>query len=517
MMEKNVLEFLETAAELYYDKIAVKDICGQCSFAELKYSSQKIGSGLCTYKISNKVIPVYMEKGIMTLEVFLGIVYAGGAYSLLNPLQPVKRLETIMNMLDAPVVITDRTHLDKLRDMKHKGAILLAEDLLNEDICETELADIRCKMTNSEPLYVNFTSGSTGTPKGVAVGHGSVIEFIHYFVEIFHLTCEDIIGNQAPFDFDVSVKDIYSMLVTGATLYIIPKEAFSFPQKLLDIIEDEKITTLIWAVSALCQITSLRGFTYKIPTSVNKVLFSGEVMPPTHLEEWRKALPDAMFVNLYGPTEVTCNCTYYILPKEWNGKDTLPIGKAFPNEKVFLLNDKQEEVGSPDVEGEICVAGSTLALGYYGDKEKTEKVFKQNPLNNKYHEMIYCTGDLGKYREDGNLVYTGRKDFQIKHMGHRIELLEIDAHIGQISGIERVCCLYDEKEKEIIAFYQGNVEKAMIKRELKQCVFKYMIPGKFVQITQMPLTNNGKIDRKKLRKDYLEGEIYANASITETM
>ena len=505
-MKKNVLEFLEAAAEQYRDKIAVRDIQGECSFIDLEYFSQKIGSGLSEYKIQRKVVPVYMEKGILTLEVFLGIVYAGGAYSLLNPLQPVRRLETIMDILDSPVVITDWAHLCKIQSMEYKGEILLAEELLNNDIHQSRLADIRCGMVDTEPLYVNFTSGSTGTPKGVAVGHGSVIEFISYFVTIFHLTCDDIIGNQAPFDFDVSVKDIYSMLMTGATLYIIPREAFSFPQRLLDIIEREKITTLIWAVSALCQITALRGFLYKVPTSVHKVLFSGEVMPPKHLLEWRKALPDAMFVNLYGPTEITCNCTYYIVPKEWNGKDILPIGKAFPNEKVFLLNEKQEEIcTSSDMEGEICVAGSTLALGYYGDREKTDKVFKQNPLNNKYHELIYCTGDLGKYQEDGNLIYIGRKDFQIKHMGHRIELLEIDAHIGKIQGIERVCCLYDEREKEIIAFYQGDVETTVIKKELKQCIFKYMIPGKFIQIDQMPLTDNGKIDRKKLKRDYLGG------------
>lgn len=502
---KSVLEFLENTVKIHSEKIAVKDINGQCTFEELYTDSRRIGTALCKYKVSEKVIPVFMEKGILTLEVFFGIVYAGGAYSLLNPIQPGGRLETILKTLEAPVIITDAAHVERMRELEFQGTVLLAEELVQETIDEESLMHIRECMVDTAPLYVNFTSGSTGVPKGVVVGHKSVIEFIQYFTSLFCITSEDIIGNQAPFDFDVSVKDIYSMLLTGATMYIIPRDVFSFPKKLLDILVEEKITTLIWAVSALCIITSLKGFNHKIPTAVNKVLFSGEVMPLNHLEEWRRALPEAVFVNLYGPTEVTCNCTYYVMEPGAVLEQGLPIGKPFPNEKVFLLDENQKEITGPNVEGEICVAGSTLALGYFRDRDKTAKAFIQNPLNDRYNELIYCTGDVGKYRADGNLVYVGRKDFQIKHMGHRIELFEIDAHINMIQGIERVCCLYDDQKKQIVAIYQGNVDKATIKSELKKKIIKYMIPEKFINVEQMPINANGKIDRKKLTKEYIEG------------
>lgn len=503
-MERNVLEILENSSRVYTKKIAVKDVNGQCSFEELHRDSKKIGTALSKYQVSGNVIPVFMEKGILTLEVFFGIVYAGGGYSLLNPIQPSDRLEAILNVLQSPIIVTDSEHIGRLKDLAYDGTILLAEELIKEPINEEVLRTIREKMVDKDALYVNFTSGSTGIPKGVVVGHKSVIEFIHYFTSLFHITSEDIIGNQAPFDFDVSVKDIYSMLLTGATMYIIPKEVFSFPKKLLDVLVQEEITTMIWAVSALCMITSLKGFTYKIPTTVNKVLFSGEVMPVNHLEEWRRVLPNAMFVNLYGPTEITCNCTYYVIGKDSVIRQSIPIGKAFPNEKVFLLDEEQNEIRDPGIEGEVCVAGSTLALGYFRDREKTDKAFIQNPLNDRYNELIYCTGDVAKYQEDGNLVYVGRKDFQIKHLGHRIELFEIDTYISMVEGVERVCCLYDDQKKQIVAVYQGEVEKTTIKAELKKKMIKYMIPDKFFMIDQMPLTANGKIDRKKLKKMYIE-------------
>lgn len=501
-MEINVLEFLEKTAKLYPNKIAIRDTVGEITFFDLQVESKKVGCALMAWKLFGKTVPVFMEKGILALTTFLGIVYAGGCYTFLNPAQPNERVKKILEIVESPIVITDPDHLHALEEINFKGTVVLAENLLNTEFDAAGLQEIRAKMIDTDPLYVNFTSGSTGIPKGVVVGHRSVIEFIHHFTATFKITSSDIIGNQAPFDFDVSVKDIYSMLMTGATMYIIPKEYFAFPKKLLDIIEYERITTLIWAVSALCMITSLRGFSYKIPATINKVLFSGEVMPVKHLTEWRRALPNALFVNLYGPTEITCNCTYYVITDDSIGETVIPIGKAFPNERVFLLNGSHE-VLEANVPGELCVSGSALALGYFKDAEKTNKVFVHNPLHNSHNELIYRTGDMAYYRSDGNLVYIGRKDFQIKHMGHRIELGEIETFIGALPDIERACCLYDNAKDQIIAIYQGNAVKKEIKAELRKKLIKYMLPERYINIEHMPLTPNGKIDRKKLEKKLL--------------
>ncbi len=231
--------------------------------------------------------------------------------------------------------------------------------------------------------------GQQEFPKGVVVGHRSVLDFIDCFYRAFDITDKDVMGNQAPWDFDVSVKDIYSGLKTGATVPIIPKQLFSFPMKLIDYLIEREVTTLVWAVSALCIISTLNGFEYKVPDKIKKILFSGEAMPVKHLNIWRKYLPDVMYVNIYGPTEITCNCTYYIVDREFQPGDVLPMGKAFPNEKVFLLDEEDKLITEKNKNGELCVTGSALALGYYKNREQTAKVFVQNPLNDRYLEPMY--------------------------------------------------------------------------------------------------------------------------------
>ncbi len=311
-----------------------------------------------------------------------------------------------------------------------------------------------------------------------------------------------MIGNQAPFDFDVSVKDIYSALKTGASVQIIPKRIFSFPTQLLDYLCEKRITTLIWAVSALCIVSELKGFSYRVPDTVNKVLFSGEVMPVHHLNIWRQFLPDAMYVNLYGPTEITCNCTYYVIDREFEPGETIPIGRPFQNEKAFLLDEEDRLVEQPRIRGEICVSGTALSLGYYNNREQTEKAFVQNPLNRQYSETIYRTGDLGYYNEQGELCYATRKDFQIKHMGHRIELGEIEKAMEKAGNVSRVCCVYDEISGKIIAFYEGTAEKRAIVKELRELIPAFMIPNVFCRKEGLPITKNGKIDRAALKKSY---------------
>ena len=260
------------------------------------------------------------------------------------------------------------------------------------------------------------------------------------------------------------------------------------------------MTTLIWAVSALCIITTLRGFSYKVPDKIRKVLFSGETMPIKHLNLWKTYLPDAVYVNLYGPTEITCNCTYYVVDRAYEPGEALPIGKAFPNETVFLLDEENREVREPGQKGEICVTGTALALGYYRNEEQTSRAFVQNPLNTAWPERMYRTGDLGYYGEDGNLYFASRRDFQIKHMGHRIELGEIEAAMEQVEEIERACCIFDEEKKKILAFYQGNIEKRELKQKMGIRLPAFMLPNGFYPVERMPLTKNGKIDRKELMK-----------------
>lgn len=500
----NILEYLENSAEKHPGKLAVADPGKGYTYSELRECARGAGSVIAAHTKLGNPVPVFADKSVDALAAFMGIVYAGCFYTMVEPKQPSARIHQILDVLDPEVLIADERFSAELEASGYAGKILWYKDILWKPADEEKLRSIRLRHTDMNPLYVNFTSGSTGVPKGVVVSHRSVIDFIGQFTELFQITEKDVIGNQAPFDFDVSVKDIYSTLKMGATMQIIPKKYFSFPTRLLDYLCDREVTTLIWAVSALCIITALKAFDYKVPRKVEKVIFSGEVMPIKHLNLWKEKLPDAVYVNVYGPTEITCNCTYYIVDREFSQEEVLPAGIPFPNEKVFLLDENDKEVEEPLIDGEICVSGTALSLGYYRNFEQTGQGFVQNPLNKRYMEMIYRTGDLAYYDEQGLLYFRGRKDFQIKHMGHRIELGEIETALHRIDGITRSCCIYDEKKNKLYAFYEGDLDRREIARELGVSLPAFMIPNVFCQVEKMPLTDHGKIDRKALRREHME-------------
>lgn len=495
---KNILEYLEHSAAMHPDKTAVIDPEKSATYEELFNNARRIGSFLSEQEAPQSPVAVFMDKSVEALTTFMGIVSAGCFYISINMDQPPSRIRQILETSNAGSIITLGGDTNVIEEAGYRGKCFDYHHMIKHEINVNALEKIRENFLDIDPLYCNFTSGSTGIPKGVLVSHRSVIDFMEYFPALFHITEEDIIGNQAPFDFDVSVKDIYSTLKMGATMVIIPKKMFSIPTLLLDYLCEQKVTTLIWAVSALCLVSQLKGFTYKIPEQVNKVLFSGEAMPVKQLSIWQKYLPNARYVNLYGPTEITCNCTYYEINREFQADEKIPIGRPFPNEKVFLLDEDNKQVTTPGVNGELCVSGTALALGYYNNTEQTNRAFIQNPLNQNYLELIYRTGDLAFYNEDNDLCFAGRKDFQIKHMGHRIELEEIEMAINSFSPIERACCVFEEKRNRITAFYVGSMEGKELSEQMRKSLPSYMIPTAFRTLTEFPITPNGKIDRKKL-------------------
>lgn len=495
---KNVLEYLEKSATDYPSKIAAADDKKECSYQELIRDAKKIGTALSRRFTVNSPVPIFMEKSVDTLKLFFGAVYAGCFYVLLNPELPAVRIGHIAETLEAKLIVTEKTRTEALKEILPQAEAITFEELLAQESDENTLLSIRENMIDTDPLYANFTSGSTGVPKGVLISHRSVIDFIDNFTQIFSITQEDVIGNQAPFDFDVSVKDIYLAVKTGSTLQIIPKSLFSSPAGLLDHICEREITTMIWAVSALCLISAFHGLDYKVPEKVNKILFSGETMPRKHLDNWMNALKNAEFVNLYGPTEITCNCTYHKVQRDRDYADGLPIGKAFPNERVFLLNDENNIITEPGVTGEICVSGTALGLGYYNNPEQTNSRFVQNPANKNYIEPIYRTGDLAYYGENNDLYFAGRKDFQIKYMGHRIELEEIEKALSEVDGVERACCVFLKEKSKLLAFFTGETTGKDIRKSLSSSLPVYMIPTSYTKLDIMPMTKNGKIDRKCL-------------------
>ncbi len=494
----NVLEWLEARARELPDKVAFADENGEIGFLDLMRRAHSVGSYLAGIVDERSPIACYMEKSTLALTAMFGAVYARCCYSIIDVRQPASRARAIVDKLATPIVIADAKNFDAAWEAFDGYLVICLEDIVDTRADSGLLARRRAAALDTDPLYINFTSGSTGVPKGVAVCHRSVIDFIGSFVSIFDITKEDVLANQAPFDFDVSVKDIYGGLATGATVQMIPREYFSVPVSLMDFLVEREVTVCTWAVSAMCFVSMMGGFDYRVPTTIRAVIFSGEVMPPKQLAVWRAALPDAMFVNVYGPTEVTCNCTYHIIVRDYDKDETIPMGRPFPNERVFLLDENDQLVDIPGAEGEICVTGTCLALGYYNDAEKTAESFVQNPLTMAFPETMYRTGDMATFDEAGRLVYRGRKDHQIKHLGQRIELGEIDAAAHGVDGVKRACTVYDARKKRILLFYAGPCEKDVLADALKELLPQYMVPNKIRKLDAMPLNKNGKIDRQAL-------------------
>ncbi len=500
-MKKTVLDYLENTCERFPEKIAFSDIKNSITFSELLNSAQRVGSSIADFAKPETIIPFFMDKRIETVIGFFGAVYAGCAYSLINVRYPAAKISSIINKLDSPIIITDSEHYKTLSEIS-EIKILLIDDLLKCNINTNLINYRRNSIFDCLPLYVNFTSGSTGNPKGVVVSHRNVVDFITEFVDTFSISNNDVIANQAPFDFDVSVKDIYSCIFTGARVEIIPTDYFVRPILLGDFLYERKITVMIWAVSALCFLTTMKIFDYKKPTNIRIIMFSGEVMPIKHLKRLQNSLPDVTYVNLYGPTEITCNCTYYVVDREFSDNDRMPIGRPFQNRKVFLLDEDNNEVTDSNCVGELCVSGSSVAIGYLKDPIKTNECFCQNPLNMLWNERIYRTGDLIIISENNEMEYFSRKDFQIKHLGHRIELTEIDGALQSIDCVERACCQYDNKKGKIIAFICGIIDTQHIDFELRKIIPDYMIPNYYIIVDEMPINKNGKIDRQKLMELY---------------
>lgn len=506
-MYRNILDLLEKQAMEMPNQLAFGDEIKDISYVDLVKKSKVVGAFLSDKITIGDPVAFYMDKSVDAVCGMFGTVYAGGFYSFLDVKQPMARVQTVVDVLVPNVIFTTPELLENAKEIQGENIqVVVLEDVLKQntisDDAEAALARVRADFCDINPLYVNFTSGSTGVPKGVAVAHRSVIEFMECFVDIFGIHKDDIIANQAPFDFDVSVKDIYSGLMTGAKVQLIPKAYFSRPTDLMDYLYEKKATVLVWAVSAMCFVSIMKGFEYKLPEHIRLVMFSGEVLPIKHYKKWKSFLPDATFVNLYGPTEITCNCTYHVLDREYGDADVIPIGKAFPNERVFLLDENNQLVEKEGELGEVCVSGTSVALGYFKDAERSAQAFVQNPLNNKYNEIIYRTGDLAYYNADEDLVYASRKDHQIKHLGHRIELSEIDVNVTACDGVTRACCQYDEEKQRLVLFYTGSIDKMEILKELRERVPHFMIPNTVIQVEEMPMNKNGKIDRKALMEEF---------------
>lgn len=504
-MQISVLEYLEQTARAMPEKTAFADESGALTFARLREAARAVGSALAerTGGAARRPVVVFQKRRPETVAALLGAVYAGCFYVALDPELPRERLEAIVERVRpvAAIVMDDAPPPVRL-----DAPVLTYAQAAAHPQDEAFLEAAACGMSDQDPLYVLFTSGTTGAPKGVVTSHRAVIDYIDAFSEIARITADDVLGSQAPLDYVAALRDIYLPLKLGAQCVLLPKKLFSLPARLFEALDAWKITTLCWVVPALCIPAKMNAFATRTPATVDKVFFTGSVMPAKYLRMWQQALPRARFVNHYGPTEITASCTWAEVGHVVGDGERLPIGRPFRNTRILLLDDEGREVSAPGETGEICVAGCGLALGYFDDPGLTAKCFVQNPLHCAWPERIYRTGDYAHRDADGVLWFHGRRDSQIKFMGHRVEMEEIELAARALAGVEEACCFFEEDRERLHLFVQGEVAQAEVFAGLRERLPAFMVPRRLTVKAAFALLPNGKVDRAALRAEMEAGE-----------
>ena len=452
----NILDLFEETVHRFPQKtaIAYKDV--SYSFSELSHRAKCLADRILQTGQKNSPVAVFVNRGADTAVLFFAVLYSGNFYIPIDPDMPSSKIAVILSDAEPSVILCGEENRAVLEEIHYSGKIYTLDD------CSSEEYAARDTINADTPAYMVYTSGSTGKPKGVLKSHGAVISFITAFAEHFSLGSDEVIGNQTPFFFDASAKDLYLMVYTGATLEVLPSEMFIFPVTLIEYMNQRKVSYVCWVPTALAIVTQMNTFKKVLPETLKKVFFVGEVFPTKQLHKWLTTLPELQYVNLYGSSELAGICCYYELNSADEQPAVIPVGKPLPNCKVFLMHDDQlicpeDNLQTEDEEtgiGEICVVSDALALEYYHDPDKTARTFVDLTLPDGTKERALLTGDLARYDAEGNLVFVSRKDFQIKHMGRRIELGEIESVTDALPEVQRCCCLYNDKQSSSI--YSAN-------------------------------------------------------------
>ena len=505
-MKINLIELFEETVKRYPQKVAVIDKDREITFSALHQQSLRLASRLISMGIAqNKPVGVFLDKSIESVYANLGILYAGDFYMNLDIKTPAERIRNIIQLVEPAAIISTTRQIKPIEGIipSTTQVILLDEADEAADVDATAILRRLSTIIDTDPSCIINTSGSTGTPKGVVLNHKSFFDFIEWAIDTFHFGDDLVMGSLSPIVFDIYSFELCMLMAKASTLVVLPAHLAAFPAKILEVLEQHKVNFLFWVPTIMVNIANMDLLSAFKLESLKTVWFAGEVFPTKQYNYWHHHLPQTTFANLYGPIEITLDCTYYIINKEIPDEEPLPIGYPCRNTDILVLDDEDRLVKEANVEGELCVRGTSLAMGYYNNPEKTAAAFVQNPLNKAYPEVIYRTGDIVCYSEEGLIMFKGRKDNIVKHQGYRTDLGEIEhVIINTLKLVKNGCIVYNQAEKQITLFYEAEEEVPVTEFRLSigKVLPKYMIPTAYHRLEQLQRNANGKIDRLFYKK-----------------
>ena len=501
-MKINLIEYFIETTNRFPNKTAVVDGEKRITFGELDLRARQLAKVIvdaCNCK--NQPIAMFIPKCIEAVQTDLAITYSGNTYMNLDVKNPVERLGNILALIQPAAVVTNNRYKSIIEPILGESVKLInIEEVAADDEAPRQeyFLGRNSDHIDTDPYCIINTSGSTGTPKGVVLNHKSFIDFMAQTFDEYKFTENDVIGSLSPVVFDIWSYELCLLQGKGASIVVIPDTLSAFPVKILQLMQEQKVSYIFWVPTIMVNIANM-GLLEQVPLpSLRLCWFAGEVFPTKQFNIWRHNLPQTTFANFYGPIEITLDCVYYTIEREIADDEPIPIGKPFRNTGILILDGDNQNITDSNKEGELCIRGTSLAMGYYNNPEKTLAAFVQNPLNHSYPEIIYRTGDLVFINDRGEIVFKGRRDSLIKHMGYRIELGEIEhVIINTLKLVKNGCVVYNHQHKEITLYYEAEQELnvADFRKSIGNTLPKYMIPVVYHHLSELKRNTNGKIDR----------------------
>lgn len=505
-MVANLLDYLQVTLCKSGKKTAVIDGDRTITFNDLSENAKKLSQMIAqkTGDIIRKPIAVFLDKNIESVVADIAIIYSGNAYMNLDTKTPVQRICNILELIQPELIITNQKYINKFEGVWRDEKIINVDliDYDNQTYSQEKIDKTLYQIIDTDPLCIINTSGSTGVPKGVVLNHRSFIDFTEWAINTTGIGENEVIGSLSPVVFDIFSFELCMMVALGSTIMLIPDGLSAFPVRILQLLQQHNVSYIFWVPTIMVNIANMDLLSKISLPALKSVWFAGEVFPTKQFNYWRKYLSDSKFINLYGPIEITLDCTYYIADRELSDDEPIPIGVACKNTEILILSD-ENKICSVNEEGELCVRGTSLAMGYYNNPEKTALAFVQNPLNISYPEIIYRTGDIVLVNDRGEIIFKGRKDTLVKHSGYRIELGEIEhVIINTLKLVKNGCITYNYQKKEIILYYEAEKDLSVTetRKVIATALPKYMIPTIYNRVEELPRNTNGKIDRLKLKE-----------------